>query len=196
MVRVVASAIWLATLWSATTYGDFGERMTATGLPAGRVATGERFHLVSAWLHMRPIDFYAPPGESVGIRALTRYVLECTRPSDRILAGVFEPQIFFYAERAFAGGQVYLKGGWHDSQKAQQLTLERLHGQRVPLVIISAATEAEVQSRFPLVYEYVQKNYREAKRENFGGGLDYAVLVNRALPPKSEYAPLGLPCYR
>ena len=87
-------------------------------------------------------------------------------PAIGILAGSFEPQLFFYAERAFAGGQVYLKGGWHDSEDAQKLTIERLQRQRVPIVIINAATEPEVQSRFPLVYQHVQKNYREASRAN------------------------------
>jgi hypothetical protein len=146
-------------------------------------------------MEMRPIDFYAP-SDNTGVRALTRYVFECTRPGDRILAGSFEPQIFFYAERAFAGGQVYLKGGWHDSQEAQELTIERLRRQRVPLVLISAPTEAEVESRFPLVYRYVRDNYREAARDNFGGGADYVVFVKRDLIPRGTDPSLGLPCYR
>ena len=196
ILRVAVTVVWMATLWSATTFGEFGERLTATGLPAGPSATAERFHQVSIWMQMRPIDLYAPSGDSTGIRALTRYVLECTRPSDRILAGSFEPQLFFYAERAFAGGQVYLKGGWHDSEDAQKLTIERLQRQRVPIVIINAATEAEVQSRFSLVYQYVQKNYREASRANFGSGPDYAVFVKRDLAPRGQDTALGLPCYR
>ena len=197
--RLVAAGavgvLWLATLWSATTFGETGERISATGIPAGRAAVAERLGRVNAWMEMRPIDFYAP-GDSTGVRALTRYVLECTRPGDRILAGSFEPQIFFYAERAFAGGQVYLKGGWHDSPEAQELTIARLKRQRVPLVIINVATEAEVQSRFPLVYQYVQNNYREGSRGDFGGGPNYAVFVKRNLPPRGMHPTLGLPCYR
>jgi hypothetical protein len=191
----VATLLWLTTAWSATTFGETNERLTATSIPAGWAATVERFRQVSQWMRMRPINFYAPPG-SVGIRALTRYVLECTRPADRILAGSFEPQIFFYAERAFAGGQVYLKGGWHDSPAAQELTIARLQRQRVPIVIINAATEAEVQSRFPLVYQYVRDNYREAARSNFESGPDYAVFVKNDVPARGTHTSLGLPCYR
>ena len=193
--RFALAVFWMGTLWAATTFGETGERISATGIPAGRAAVAERLGRVNAWMEMRPIDYYAP-GDSTGVRALTRYVLECTRPGDRILAGSFEPQIFFYAERAFAGGQVYLKGGWHDSSEAQELTIARLKRQRVPLVIINAATEAEVQSRFPLVYQYVQNNYREATRGNFGGGPDYAVFVKQDLPPRSTEPHVGLPCYR
>jgi hypothetical protein len=193
--RVAMVIFWAGTLWAATTFGETGERLTTTSLPAGPAATVERFRQVSVWMRMRPIEYYAPGG-SLGIRALTRYVLECTRPSDRILAGSFEPQIFFYAERAFAGGQVYLKGGWHESPADQRLTITRMQHQRVPLVIINAATEAEVQGRFPLVYQYVQDNYREAARANFGGGPDYAVFVKRELTPRGTYPSLGIPCYR
>jgi len=191
---VTVSLLWLATLWSATTFGETGERLTATGVRAGQASTVERFRLVSQWMQMRPIDYYAPPG-SIGVRALTRYVLECTRPADRILAGSFEPQIFFYAERAFAGGLPYLKGGWHESREAQQLTVERMRRQRVPIVLINVATEAEVRG-FSIVYQYIQDNYRETARANFGGGPDYAVLVKRDLTPRGTYASFDLPCYR
>jgi hypothetical protein len=191
----VTSVLWLATLWSAATFGNISERISATGIPAGTAATAERFRQVSAWMRMRPIDYYAPPG-STGVRALTRYVLECTRPGDRILAGSFEPQIFFYAERAFAGGQVYLKGGWHESREAQQLTIARMQRQRVPVVIVNAATESEVETRFPLVYAYVRDNYREAARQNFGGGPDYAIFAKRDTPLRGTDPSLGLPCYR
>jgi hypothetical protein len=190
----VATLVWLTTAWSATTFGETNERLTATSIPAGWAATTERFRQVSQWMRMRPIDFYAPPG-STGIRALTRYVLECTRPADRILAGSFEPQIFFYSERAFAGGQVYLKGGWHQSREAQELTVRRMRRQRVPIVLINVATEAEVRG-FSIVYQYIQDNYREAARQNFGGGPDYAVLVKRDLPSRGMESSFGLPCYR
>ena len=194
VVGVVAGCLWLVTLWSATTFGNIGERLSATGLPAGAAATAERFSQVSAWMRMRPIDYYAPTG-STGVRALTRYVLECTRPADRILAGSFEPQIFFYSERAFAGGQVYLKGGWHESRDAQQLTVARLQRQRVPIVLINLLTEAEVKG-FSIVYQYIEKNYREVFRGNLGSGPGYAVLVKGDVPIRGTYPSLGLPCYR
>ena len=191
---VAVSLLWLATLWSATTFGETGERLIASGVPAGRAAVAERFRQVSQWMQMRPIDYYAPPG-SPGVRGLTRYVLDCTRPGDRVLAGSFEPQLFFYSERAFAGGQVYLKGGWHQSPEAQQLTVERLRHQRVPIVLINLATEAEVRG-FSIVYQYIQDNYREAWRGNFEGGPDYAILVKRDLPVRRTYSSFDLPCYR
>jgi len=64
-----------------------------------------------------------------------------------------------------------------------------------PIVLINMATEPEVRG-FSLVYEYIQDNYREAARQNFGSGPDYAVLVKKDLPLRGTDPSLGLPCYR
>jgi hypothetical protein len=51
----------------------------------------------------RPVSLH--PQSIGGIQALGRYVWQCTTPADRLLVtGAFEPEIFFYAERPFAGG--------------------------------------------------------------------------------------------
>jgi hypothetical protein len=193
--RCGVAVLWLATLWSAATFGETGERLSAAGVPGGPAAVISRVREMNQRVQMRPIDWYAPVGSS-GVRGLTRYVLECTRPSDRVLTGSFEPQIAFYAERAFAGGQVYLRNGWHGSRQDQLTTIERMRRARVPIVLFSAPTEPEIQNGFPLVYQYVHDNYREVARAAFDGDREYVVLVNQRTEPRSTYAPLGLPCYR
>jgi hypothetical protein len=189
-----AVVVWAGTLWSAAALGELSERITVSGVLGGPTATRDRMREVTRLVRLRPIDFYAPVG-STGVRGLTRYVLECTRPSDRVLAGAFEPQMFFYSERAFAGGQVYLKNGWHSSETDQRLTIERIRHQRVPLVLLRVDTEPDLQQAFPLVYEYVRENYRQAARSDFGGGASYDVFVKRDLHVRGTYAP-GFPCFR
>lgn len=195
VARVAVVMLWLATLWSAWTFGEATERLSAAGVPGGPSLVMARLREMTDRMQLRPIEWYAPAG-SEGVRGLTRYVLECTRPSDRVLTGSFEPQIAFYAERAFAGGQVYLKAGWHSSGPAQLTTIERMRRQRVPIVLFSGPTEPEIQSGFPLVYRHVRDNYREAARAPFGGDQDYVVFVRKDLTPRRTYEPLGLPCYR
>ena len=194
-MRAAATVLGIVTLWSAATFGETSERLSSTGAPAGPAAVMDRMREVIRHLQMRPIDWYAPEGSS-GVRGLTRYVLECTRPSDRVLTGSFEPQIAFYAERPFAGGQVYLRAGWHSSQKDQLTTIERMRQHRVPIVLFSVVTEPEIQQGFPLVYQYVRENYREAARAPFDGDREFSVFVNERLEPRSTYQALGLPCYR
>ena len=39
------------------------------------------------------------------LKALTRYIHECTKPEDRLFIAGFFPDVHFYSARGFAGGQ-------------------------------------------------------------------------------------------
>jgi hypothetical protein len=193
-MRAAVVLVWIATLWAAATFGEIGDRINASGVLVGPTGVRDRMREATRLVRMRPVDWYAPVG-STGIRGLTRYVLDCTRPSDRLLAGAFEPQIFFYAERGFAGGQVYLRAGWHGSREDQLLTIDRMRHQSVPLAIFSVPTIEEIKRGFPLVYAYVQEEYVEAARSGFGEEREYVVLVRRGLQAH-DGGTSQLSCYR
>ena len=120
---------------------------------------------------------------------------ECTAPADRVLALHFLPELFFYSERGFAGGQVYLLIDWHSSVRDQRLTVARLARERVPLAIVDVSTRDLVWAHFPLVAEYVGEHYVQVAESTFGGDTQYSVLTDRRLPASGTYAPLGLPCF-
>jgi len=107
--------------------------------------------------------------------------------------GWFEPRIFFYAERRFAGGQVYLHPNWHASDADQRLTIERLEAQRVPLVL--ERQDQGYEPRFPLLHAHVEQHYTDVPiaAQRMRG---YRVRVDRRLTPTGTYEPLGLPCFR
>ena len=142
-----------------------------------------------------PIDSWAPP-DSTGLRALTRYVLDCTAPSDRILVTWFEPEVFYYAERGFAGGQVYLHGGWHASAADQRLTIERMQRQSVPIVLGRRDLLEEFRQRFPLINDYVRTRYRLAAESTISEEQSFLIFVDARRDPPGEHPDLGLPCYR
>jgi hypothetical protein len=104
----------------------------------------------------------------------------------------FAPQLFFDAERPFAGGQIYLRADWHASVADQQLTVERLSHQRVPIIIERIDSD---YVRFPLVKAYVDQYYRNVLLAP-EGMKTFRVLVDSRLSPTGTYEPLGLPCYR
>jgi hypothetical protein len=194
--RLAAAAVAGAlTVWSAGTVGGAGERLRAAGILRAPGSIPERVVSVTSELRRSPIDVWAPDG-SPGIRALTRYIHTCTTPEDRVLVTWFEPGVFFYAQRPFAGGQVYLDPGWHDSPHDQRLTIARMQAQRVPIVLVRAEVERLYEQRFPLVHDYVRQRYRTAARSTFGADEEYAVLVDRSVQPSGRYEPLDLPCYR
>ena len=97
----------LVTFWSVWTVGGTGARLARAGVLDGPAGVWTQLGVVTRGLRNRPIDEWGPPG-STGLRALTRFVLDCTAPSDRVLVTWFEPGVFYYAERGFAGGQVSL----------------------------------------------------------------------------------------
>ena len=189
--RVLLLLFWILTTWSVGADAQWIASLNASRIHTGPAGIWWRMGVVTERLRARPIDYWAV--DDPGIPGLMRYVYECTAPTDRLFVTWFAPQIFFYAERAFAGGQVYLTANWHASPADQELTIERLDRQRVPIVLERADREYEV--RFPAVYKYVQSRYANAPM-SAEGMKGFRVLVDRNITPTRTYEPLGLPCYR
>jgi len=192
---VAAIGFFAITLWSVSTVGGAGRQIRQLHLKSGPAAAWAQLVRVNRWLHLRPIDAWAPE-PATGIRALARYVLECTQPTDRLFVTWFAPEIAFYAERGFAGGQVHLLPGWHQSASDQQLTVSRLRRQQVPIVLADAGGDAVFRRRFSIVHDYVYQHYVVAADSDFGGSRIIRVLVERGRTPARVYQPLALPCYR
>ena len=194
LTRTGIVSLMLITFWSVWTVGGTGPRLARAGVLDGPAGVWEHLGGVNRGLRSRPIDDWAPPG-STGLRALARYVLDCTAPSDRFLVTWYAPDVFYYAERGFAGGQAFLYGGWHESVAAQRLTLERMKLQSVPIILSRPGTLST--SRFPLINDYVQTRYRLAAESTFGGedGI-LRVFVDARLEPVAEHPGLELPCFR
>ena len=96
--------------------------------------SGEATHGRRTLFGGRPLDLYAPPGTS-GLAGLARWLNECTAEGDRLSIIGFEPQVFFLAERGFAGGLAFYDLGWNSSERDQALTIERWSHQRVPVIL-------------------------------------------------------------
>ena len=188
--------LFLVTFSSVWSYGRTSTLLARSGIPGGPAGVWEQLGAVNRRLHLRPIDDWAPQG-STGLRTVTRYVLDCTAPSDRVLVTWFAPDVFFYAERGFAGGQVYLHAPWHASVTDQRLTLDRMKQQSVPIILGRRNEQEEFRQEFPLIYDYVRTRYRLAAESTFGGEPpSLLVFVDTQLEPDSVHSDLGLPCYR
>lgn len=188
---VVVWCVALVSIWSVST-----DARVLANLDTSRILTGPagilgRMGVVTSRLRARPIDNVSP-GDP-GLLGLARYVFECTAPTDRVLVPGFEPQIFFYAERGFAGGRAFLVANWQASEADQQLIVERLARQRVPVVV--GRSDAAIERRFPLVQDYLSRYYINAPITS-PAMTGLRVLVDSRIRPAGVYEPLGLPCYR
>jgi len=192
MKGAAVAAGWLSLAWAAALFGDLPGQMEKLGVFGGPRGVLERLSESGRRGELQRIDtwHYDP-----GLGALARYAQECTTPTDRLFVTWFAPEVFFFAERPFAGGQVYLHPGWHASPDDQRLTVDRLRGQRVPIVL-SLADDSAFARGFPLVYDYVMRNYRFVAEATFGGELRYAVRVDPQIVPTRTEERLGLPCFR
>ena len=196
MVTLMLVTFWsMSAFGAAGTSGAFGAQIVKTGVLAGPAGVWQRFGVVTRQLRDRPIDAWAPPG-STGLRVLTRYVLDCTAPSDRVLVTWFEPEVFYYAERGFAGGQLYFYADWHTTVADQRLTIARMQQQSVPIVLARRDLLEEFRLQFPLVYDYVQARYRLAAESTFGEEQTFLIFVDGRRDPDAEHPDLGLPCFR
>ena len=194
LTRTGIVSLVLVTFWSVWTVGESGSRLARAGVLDGPTGVWEQLVVVNRRLLQRPIDGWAPPG-STGRQALTRYVMDCTEPSDQILVTWYAPDVFFHAERGFAGGQAFLHEGWHASFADQRLTLERMQRQSVPIILSRPGDLS--RSRFPLIYDYVQSSYRIAAKSSFGEEAgSFLVFVDARLAPVAEHRGYGLPCFR
>ena len=188
-------SLFLVTCWSVWTFGETTMLLARSGVGSGPAGVWERLGIVNRGLRERPIDWWAPPG-SIGLRPLARYVLDCTAPSDRILVTWFSPDVSYYAERGFAGGQVTLQGGYSSSVADQRLTIERMQQQSVPIILGRRDLFDDFRQRFPIIHDYVDTRYRLAAESTFGGEQSFLIFVDAQRSPVAQHPDLGLPCYR
>jgi len=191
---LIAGVVFWLTVWSVSTYTAAGQTLAASRFFDGPAAMHRQLAEMSRRLRQRPIDGIGD--DASGVEALSRYAYECTRADERLLVTWFEPLIYFYAERQFAGGMPFFDNGWFDAPRAQRLVVERLRRQRVPLVFIREDQEAVFRRAFPIVASYVDEHYEELQPTADGSRLTgYHVRVDRGRTSTGTYSPLGLPCF-
>jgi hypothetical protein len=146
--------------------------------------------------HTWPLPPDYAEGRSGAVQ-LALYLQECTRPTDRVLVTPMLPQVVGLAHRGFAGGHVDLRAGFHDSIEEQQLTLERLRRQSVPVVIGPPSGELrDYAESLPLIADYLNREYVNLGDRELRGGLSISLLVSRRAHPVRTYEPLSFPCFR
>ncbi len=127
---------------------------------------------------------------------LSLYVNACTTPDDRVLVQAYLPQVLGLARRAFAGGHADLRPGFFATPEAQQLTLSRLQGQRVPIILLDTGKSLEnFRESFPLVTAHIDHEYRLAGTREFDGRFGVSLFVRKDATPNGTWEPLGWPCY-
>ena len=189
---VAAAAVLIVTCVSVWEIGRLQIWLDSTGFGHGvslariRTLTIETYRYLSI---SPPVDAWAP-SDSEGIRALTRYIHECTNPDDRLFIAGFFPDVHFYSARGFAGGQEDFNPDLHSSLRNQRLTIDRLERQSVPIVLIKRDL-----AQAPFVDAYLRQRYRLVPHIDPETTEGLSLFVERRRAPTGVYTPLNTPCY-
>ncbi|MGE0443857.1 MAG: hypothetical protein AB7P99_01415 [Vicinamibacterales bacterium] len=194
VLGTAALVIVLAT--AAVLTRPTGELVRNSALLDGADAVSRDAAIVTRQLQQTwPLEYWTE--DTSGQIGLARYLNACTAPGDRVLMTAFFPPVYGLAQRGFAGGRLDLRGGFYDTPAEQEVTVQRLRRQSVPVVIGPPSSGRETFTReFPIVADYLYGEYESAGDRDIGGGLSFALLVRRGLAPAGVYEPLGLPCFQ
>jgi hypothetical protein len=127
---------------------------------------------------------------------VARYLAACTPPEARVFINWFDPQVPFFAQRGFAGGMAFVFGSHWSSDADQRRTIEQMESQKVPVVIIRAASDE--LTPYARLVAYLNERYREGGATSFGvpGGdpRAFRILIKRDLGDVPTDPQWMLPC--
>ena len=106
------------------------------------------------------------------------------------------PEVFYFAERPFAAGQVRYFSNFYSSPDQQREAIERWRRQVVPIALTQPSPRfaAEFATDYPLLTEYLRGRYRNVGRLTVEQGtvVDVWVEGTQTRPLDRE---TGLPCF-
>jgi hypothetical protein len=118
------------------------------------------------------------------------YLHECTRPTDRVVAVGYYPEVPTFAERLFGGARVTFVVGNYAAEHYARESLAKLESQSVPIVLGGREVD---YSEFRWLADYLHARYDEVGVV-MSNGESLRVWARRGLSP-TKPGPHGLPCF-
>jgi hypothetical protein len=135
-------------------------------------------------------------GIDENLQRASAYLRRCTRPTDRIFVAENLPEIFFFADRPFAAGQVGYFSNFYSSPEQQREAISRWRTQVAPIALTQPAARfaSEFATDYPLLTEYLRGRYHNVGQLAVEQGtvVDVWVEGTQRRPVDRE---TGLPCF-
>lgn len=141
-----------------------------------------------------PFDAW-PAGGSARYR-IVRYVRECTGPREPLLVLWFAPELYYYADRPFAGRLGAYMDGYYTSESNQTQNLAALQRDRPAVAIMEAGREQTDLAGHPSALTYLATHYRQVGELPASDGSLLRVFGRTDREAVSSQPDLGWPCYR
>ena len=149
---------------------------------------------VRRWREYRQVPTNAdflPKGE---LTPLVRYVHDCTRPTDRVLATWFVGELYYFSGRGFAGGLPVVFGDHWSELRYQRRSIQFLERESVPLVLVSEREHGMNPASYPLLWNFIRSHY-ERKGEIRLVEETVQLWVERERPVERTWGATALPCF-
>jgi hypothetical protein len=134
-------------------------------------------------------------GIDENLQRASAYLRRCTRPTDRIFLAENLPEIFYFADRPFAAGQVSYFSNFYSTPEQQREAIDRWRQQVAPIALTqpSARFADEFATDYPLLTEYLRGRYHKVGQlaVEQGAVVDVWVEGTQKRPVDRE---TGLPC--
>jgi hypothetical protein len=118
------------------------------------------------------------------------YLHRCTKPTDRVIAIGYYPDVPTFSERLFAGGRVTFVFSYYTDPRYSRQTIAKIESQSVPIVLDGPDVD---DGRFRALTDYIRSRYDQAGVVAFNEG-SLRVWVRRGLSGTLS-GPNGLPCF-
>jgi len=193
--RTVLVVVWLGVTVSAFALGDVLSNLRVItdgrGLPGMRA----RAAAVVAQLATPGPVLAAEGANTSAVMRLADYLHDCLDTGQRALVVNYMPEVYYFADRQFAGGQVDVRAGYLMDPRDQAVTIARLKQQEVPIVVTEARQDFESRYRpeSPVLLAYLDEAYRDTGDHDFGSQT-FRVLLRRDLRPARRDTPA--PCFQ
>jgi len=186
IARVIALAVVLLLVTRSV--------VVAGGVPAAGDFTAPYSGLWKQLSTSPPFDAW-PAGGSAKYRVV-KYVRECTNANEPLLVLWFAPELYYYADRPFAGRMGAYMDGFYTSDTNRRQNIAALERDRPAVAILEAGREQTDLATHPSVLAYLAANYHELGRVPATDGTQIRVFGRNDRPSTSAHADLGWPCYR
>lgn len=153
-------------------------------------------HMVSVGrqlLTSPPFDAWSAVGSAR--YEIVRYVRTCTPPDEPLLVLWFAPDLYYYADRPFAGRLGFYMEGYWTSARHEQLNLEALRRDRPVLAIVEAGREKTDLYTYPVLLGHLARRYHLIGELTSVDGRVLRVMARNDRVPMSIDPDLGWPCY-
>jgi hypothetical protein len=128
---------------------------------------------------------------------LVAYLRECTGPADRVFAASFLPELYFFAQRGFAGGVVATFGAHWSEPRFERRMVDALSSQSVPIIVVEPGDLQSFAATYPAIDQYLRQHYAKAGESTSDApdARPYQVYARRDRAPVGIHARSMLPCF-